>query len=88
MCSRSGAINEMLPRRILRPRGYLACKNFLAYCPKPRQQWASNEFIGNMLMCVATLTGLIVIGGAEQNPGPVWWLNTICKYCVVGVRGI
>jgi hypothetical protein len=26
--------------------------------------------MGNMLLCAATLTALLVIGGVEQNPGP------------------
>jgi hypothetical protein len=28
------------------------------------------SYMGNMLLCTATLTALLVIGGVERNPGP------------------
>jgi hypothetical protein len=46
------------------------------------------SYMGNMLLCTAALTALLVIGGVEQNADLVWRLRTVCKYCVVGVRGI
>jgi hypothetical protein len=47
------------------------------------------NYIGNMLLCAAALTVLIVTSGEEQNPGPgVEAERRVCKYCAVGVTGI
>jgi hypothetical protein len=41
-----------------------------------------------MLLCAATLSALLVIGGVGQNPGPGVEIEIVCKYCAVGVGGI
>jgi hypothetical protein len=35
--------NGLLPGGLPSASGYLGCKGILAYCPRPRQQWAGNE---------------------------------------------
>jgi hypothetical protein len=66
---RRGAINGLLPGRLPSPREYLGCEDFLVYCPRSSNAQAIS-YIANMLLCTATLTALLVIGGMEQNPGP------------------
>jgi hypothetical protein len=43
------------------------------------------SYMGNMLLCAATLTALLLIGGVEQNPGPSMEvensLHIMCSGC-------
>jgi hypothetical protein len=48
----------------------------------------ARSYIGNTLLCAASLAILLVFGDVEQNPGPVVEQRTFYKYRVVGVRGI
>jgi hypothetical protein len=53
----------------------------MAYCSGTSQQ----REIGNMLLCSATLTVLLDIGGVEHNPGPGVeagnCLQVLCSEC-------
>jgi hypothetical protein len=38
-----------------------------------------------MILCATTLAVLLVIGGVEENPGPVVETEKKCEYCAVDV---
>jgi hypothetical protein len=48
----------------------------------------TGECLGLTVLSSMVLVVLLIIGGVEQNPGPVWKWGTPCDYYVLGAAGI
>jgi hypothetical protein len=80
------AVNGLLPRGLLNPKGYL---NWRTAQGRGNIEEAIS-YIGNMFLCAAAVTVLLVIGGVEQNPGPGVEaensLQVLCSGCERNLR--